>query len=106
LPLHSRDDLLPRDWSALVRLFPILREVEDATSPRGGAGIAEPKELRQRAFAALRELLSRLSKRRMLVLFIDDLQWGDADSAALLSELLQPANPPRLLLIACYRTEE
>jgi len=107
LPSNVLANVLPGDLSALVRLFPILREVEDAmSSPARTADIMEPKERRQRAFATLRDLFKRLSQRKVLVLFIDDLQWGDADSGALLSDLLQTPNPPRLLLIACYRTEE
>ena len=43
--------------------------------------------------------------RQPLVLYIDDLQWGDADSAALLSDLLAPPDPPPLLLLCCYRSE-
>ena len=105
LPSNLLEEVLPRDLSALIRLFPVLREVEDA-GRASAVEIADLKELRQRAFAALRELLGRLSRRDSLVLFIDDLHWGDADSAALLADLLQPPHPPRLLLIACYRTED
>lgn len=105
LPSSVLEEVLPRDLSALTRLFPVLREVEDAARAKA-VEIADLKELRQRAFAALRELLGRLSQRTTMVLFIDDLHWGDADSAALLADLLQHPHPPRLLLIACYRTED
>ncbi|MGO9838799.1 MAG: serine/threonine-protein kinase PknK [Polyangiaceae bacterium] len=95
----------PKDIWALARLFPVLRRVP------GIEGVAEepvtdPLRVRRRAFAALRELLGSLSGRRPLVIYLDDVRWGDTDSAALLLELVRPPNAPPVMFVLAYRAED
>ncbi|HJZ87298.1 MAG TPA: AAA family ATPase [Polyangia bacterium] len=97
--------LLPYDTALLARVFPVLRQVGSVARLRPPSHkLPNPQELRARAFAALRELLSRLAEQKPLVLFIDDFHWTDADSLALLGEVLHPPDAPPLLLIATART--
>jgi eukaryotic-like serine/threonine-protein kinase len=96
---------LPPDIRALARLFPVLRRVA-AIDRLPDDPTADPRQVRRRAFVALRELLGRLSQRQPLVVYVDDVQWGDADSASLLLELVRPPRAPALLLIMTLREEE
>jgi eukaryotic-like serine/threonine-protein kinase len=102
------DALLPRDIAAAEQLFPVLRDLGDLMRMRRRVVPAldtNQHDLRQRAFATMRELLLRLAERTKLVLVIDDLQWGDVDSAELLDEVLRPPDAPPLLFIAAYRPD-
>ncbi len=96
---------LPEEIASLAHIFPVLRRVPTIDDiPRAPAG--DPQVVRQRAFGALREIFASLSQRQRVAIFIDDVQWGDSDSAALLVELVrQPAAPP-LLLVMTHRTED
>jgi hypothetical protein len=107
---RSDEDLqavLPDDITALARVFPVLNRVE-AIHARSARVQEAPDaiELRRRAFSALRALLSALAREAPVVLFIDDLQWGDADSALLLKALLQRPTLPGLMLVVAYRAED
>ena len=107
LPSRELERLLPRDVSLLARVFPALRVVSQAVGHRRRhSELPDPQELRLRAFGELRELLVRLGEGSNLVLMIDDLQWGDADSAALLADLIHNASPPIMLFVGCFRLED
>lgn len=100
------DSLVPEDAHCLAKLFPVLRKLPSLMpAHERDSEVTDHPESRRRGFAALRTLFSRLSAKRRCILFIDDVQWGDLDSAALLEELIRPPAPPILLLIA-FRTEE
>ena len=93
---------LPADFPLLERLFPQLRGRAAAPAQPQEDSIDDPA-LRGRAFAALGELLAEVSVEAP-VLVVDDLQWGDLDSVALLAKLLHGPRP--MLLVASYRAED
>ncbi|MBK6313770.1 MAG: ATP-binding protein [Blastocatellia bacterium] len=95
---------IPQDFDALMRLFPVLRRVDVSEEPKRPR-IRDSQELRNRASRALRDLIGRLGARRLVVIAIDDLQWGDMDSKAILDDIFRPPRQPPLLLVASYRSE-
>ena len=100
------EDLMPRNRAALARVFPVMLQVDAVFDARA----KEPETidlftLRRRAFRALREILAKLAERKPVIVYIDDLQWADADSIFLLEDLLRPPDAPRLLFIVSFRTE-
>ncbi|MEO8214520.1 MAG: protein kinase, partial [Myxococcales bacterium] len=99
--------LLPANPDELARLFPVLLQCHAfSTTRRRLVPATDSIEQRRQAFRALRELLTRVAHETPLILFIDDLHWGDMDSAALLRDLVRPPDGPPLLLIVACRDEE
>ncbi|MHB1559000.1 MAG: serine/threonine-protein kinase [Isosphaeraceae bacterium] len=107
LPARRIASILPPDVGHLARVFPVLEGVPAvATARREAPELPDPQELRIRAFSSLRELFRRLANDVPLVLTVDDLQWGDADSANLLADVLGATQAPVLLFLGSFRTED
>ncbi len=91
-------------WAAsLLRAFPALAPALAAVVGVPAAAVADLRVERERAFAALAQLLRRVVDDRAALIVLDDLQWADDGSVELLEVLLAgPAWPA--LVIACYAT--
>jgi eukaryotic-like serine/threonine-protein kinase len=99
----QREPLLPAGVEALARLFPVLQQVvpRGRVAPTG----SDPRALRVQATKALRAELSALAGKRTVIVYIDDLQWADADSLWLLLSLLRGPALAGLLLVVTLRSE-
>jgi serine/threonine protein kinase/tetratricopeptide (TPR) repeat protein len=96
--------LLPPGADSLARIFPAMGRVP-ALESRTSVPDLDPLDRRRSAFRALRELLRALSRDQRVVITIDDLQWTDADSLALLQEMLRTPDAPPILLLATVRAQ-
>ncbi len=108
MPTSDVERLLPMELDSLTRIFPVLCEVpaiaRDALAhPNKSASAAERRRL---GMAALREMLSRLCRWHSVVVFVDDLQQGDTDTAALFREIFLRDQAPHALFVGTYRTED
>jgi hypothetical protein len=100
---------LPREQNlhALTVVFPALLAVDSIRQQhRDPTGKVEPRELQRRAVAGLKEILARIGERAACVVHVDDFQWGDLDSLRYFAEILGPEDPPRVLFVFSYRTED
>ncbi|WP_437308374.1 protein kinase domain-containing protein [Sorangium sp. So ce388] len=105
IPRPEAAALMPRGVASLARVFPVLARVPAVSEAPRGPGDESEARLRERASAALRDLLGRISDRRPVIVLIEDAHWGDADSAALLAEIMAPPDPAVILLILACRTD-
>jgi tRNA A-37 threonylcarbamoyl transferase component Bud32 len=104
LPTGELTQVLPEGAAYLSEIFPVLRRLDPLEHARYWLPkVHDETELRNRAFAVFCELLTRLAQRQPVVAFIDDLQWADRDSFALLRTLLRQTGVPGLMLVATCR---
>ena len=103
---ESLSHLGPQRAAALTRLFPVLARVPALAEAARSGSVPDVLEGRRLGIGALRRLLGSLAYREGLIIWIDDVQWGDIDSGTLLSEVLRPPDAPPLLVILSYRTED
>src|SRR5262249_53800968 len=88
LPAEAAAALAPRHTAALILQFPALARIPALIPATSIASPGDPHAARSQATRALRELLVRLADRYPLAIWLDDLQWIDADGALVLNELL------------------
>src|SRR5262249_37915630 len=99
--------LLPVDVAVLSQQFPALARLEVVKRfSRTHSPELDPLQRRRRAEFALRALLDKLAARTPLVLWIDDLQWGDLDSARILRNWIAQPSQARVLYVLSYRSDE
>jgi len=98
---------MPRNLIALTQLFPALKSLNATRQLLSREKLpVGMSQARAQAEGALYDLLARLGRQRPVVLWFDDLQWGDLDSVGIISAWLKPPHIPSLLLVFSYRSEE
>jgi predicted ATPase/signal transduction histidine kinase len=97
-------DALHGNVDVLVDVCPELALI---TGPQPSAATIPPADARHRFQQAVRALLGVFATpEHPLCMFLDDLQWTDADTLALLAELMHAARSLPLLIIGAYRDNE
>lgn len=100
--------VLPPEIHALTQLFPAFERLPIVHSLLAKARVSrgDAAQIRRNAERALRELILNAAKRSCLVLWIDDLQWGDLDSANVLQDWLKRIADAPILILFSYRSDE
>jgi tetratricopeptide (TPR) repeat protein len=95
-----------RAMSEAALAFPVFNQIVPSSGDSRSHIRADPLAKRHFAFRGIRELLSALAAQSRVVLCIDDWQWADADSLALLSAILAPPEAPPILVLLIRRSDE
>jgi DNA-binding SARP family transcriptional activator len=100
---HQLAPTLAAELAELGRGVPELRR---AVAPRPDDVPCAAELSRTRVFDAIGALLEALAQQAPLLLVLDDLQWADAETCALLRHIAHGAYGARLALLLCVRDDE
>jgi hypothetical protein len=94
---------VPKHAEFLTAVFPVMQAVPGfETMSRPTLVDIDPREARIKAFDALRQLLLSLTERSVILIQLDDAQWIDGESVALLNHVLSDS-PARIMLVLTTR---
>lgn len=102
-PPSSFGAVEPAARAGLCEIFGVLRSVP-GLGPATVRGSVDARERRRAAVQGLVQLVTLAAEETSLVLWIDDLHWGDADSEPFLAALLETENDAKIVL--SYRWPE
>jgi len=92
---------LRRAATQAALLFPILGALH---KERVEVEAREPNVMRQNALEGVRDLIVHVARERLVIVFIDDVQWADRDTALMLNELFAGLETAKVLLLMTCRT--
>ena len=72
----------------------------------GKSRAISPQVWKDQTFAAVTKTLTAISTRKPIILFIDDVQWADSASLALIHYISRAINSEKVLLLATFRSEQ
>ena len=90
---------------ALLAIRPALLALLNMPVDDSGWLALDASQRRQRTLDAVRLLLFRESRRRPVVMVVDDVQWVDPETQALLDALVDTLPAARVMLLVAYRPE-
>ncbi len=89
----------------LAAVFPVLNRVPAIMAATSAERtVANQAGLREQAFGELSRLCAALARDRLLIVFLDDLQWIDTDSLAVLERAILPQSGTSCLFLATLRS--
>lgn len=103
---RDADTLASEMGSGAADIAQIVTDVRERLPGLPRADEGQPDLARFRLFDSVTTFLVKASHRQPLVLFIDDLQWGDESSLLLLQFMAREIDRSRLMVLVTYREEE